>query len=146
VTERMREALLEARKGPLRRVHDGTEGKPPWPANPCSLAALVKHGLLDRSERKSKSGNRLDEWTITDEGRSALNPPAVVKRDVVRSLRAPGGSTRMMQLGYWVEARTPEPEPVDPDEVDAAWFGAAARRHADAMDRREAARRVRRAA
>jgi hypothetical protein len=142
VTERMREALLEARKGPLRRVHDGTEGKPPWPAPAASLAALVKHGLLVRSERKSKNGNRVQEWTLTDAGREALKPKQVVRREAVRSLRVPGGSTRMMQGGVWVDAAMPEPEPVDPDEVDAAWFGAAAVRHAEARDRREAARRL----
>jgi hypothetical protein len=142
----MRAALEESRRGPLRRVHDIDHGQPAWPAHPATLRALVNRDLLTTGERKSRKGHRIEEWTITDDGRSALNPPVVVRREVVRSLRAPGGSTRMMQLGYWVEARTPEPEPVDPDEVDAAWFGAAARRHAEAMDRRVAARRARRVA
>jgi hypothetical protein len=146
VTERMLEALSAAENGPLRRVHDVEHGQAPWPTHPCSLAALVRQGLLERSSRISKKGHRIDEWHINDAGREALKPKPVVKRDPVRSLRVPGGSTRVMQGGVWVDAGMPEPEPVDPDEVDAAWFGAGAERHAEARDRREAARRVRRAA
>jgi hypothetical protein len=147
VTERMREALAAAQNGPLRRVHDVEHGQAPWPAHPCSLAALVNQGLLEKPRRRiSRNGHPIDEWFITEAGCEALKPKQVVRREAVRSLRVSGGSTRVMQGGVWVDAAMPEPEPVDPDEVDAGWFGAAAVRHAEARDRREAARRVRRAA
>jgi hypothetical protein len=146
MTSRMLAALRAAQNGPLRRVHDVEHGRAPWPAPPASLAALVRQGLLERSSRVSKKNHRIDEWHVTDAGRETLKPRHVAKRDPVRCLRVPGGSTRMMQLGTWVQVRSPEPEPVDADDVDAAWFGAAAVRHAEARDRRDAARRVRRAA
>jgi hypothetical protein len=146
VTPAMLEALQSARKGPLRRVHDIEHGRPAWPAHPASLRALVRHGLAVSSERLSKAGHRVEEWTITEDGRKALNTPVVVVRERVRSLRVYGGSTRMMQLGAWVDVWMPEPEPVRPQDVDALWFGAAAERHAIERDRRTAARRVARAA
>jgi hypothetical protein len=145
VTERMREALLEARKGPLRRVHDGTEGKPPWPAPAASLAALVKHGLLARSERKSKNGNRVQEWTLTDAGREALKPPpakVVQARPVFLAARP-----QHIKADYTTDpsrALLGAGEVLDPPSV--GWEREAVVRHAEVRDRRDAARRVRRAA
>jgi hypothetical protein len=143
VTERMREALAAAENAPLRRVHDVAHGQAPWPAHPASIAALVRQGLLEKPRRRiSRNGHPIDEWFITEAGCEALKPRQVVRREAVRSLRVPGGSTRVMQGGVWVDAAMPEPEPVDPDEVDAAWFGAAAVRHAEARDRRHRAAQI----
>lgn len=143
MTSNMREALSRAQNGPLRRVHDQTHGQAPWPAHPRSLGALVKAGLLEKPRRRvSRNGHAIDEWFVTPAGLEALKPRAVVKRDTVRLLRVPGGSTRMMQLGVWVDARMSEPEKVNPDEVDAVWFGEAARRHSEARDLRGRAQAI----
>lgn len=75
VTDLMREALEDARRGPLRRVHDDQPGQPAWPAHPVSLYALVRRELLAYSERLSGRGYRLQEWTITAAGREVLDPP-----------------------------------------------------------------------
>jgi hypothetical protein len=143
MTSRMLEALRAAQNGPLRRVHDVEHGRAPWPAHHATIRALVDKGLLEKPRRRvSRNGHPIDEWFATDAGREALKPRHVAKREAVRCLRVPGGSTRMMQLGTWVQLRSPEPEPVDPDEVDAAWFGAAAERHAEARDKRERAQQI----
>lgn len=143
LTARAWETLTEARRGPLRRVHDVEHGQPRWPAHPSTLLSLVRRGLLACGERKSKKGHRLQEWTITDDGLEALNPPAVVRREPVRSLSAKGAArTRMMQFGVWVDVAAPEPEPVDPADVDAAWFGGALERHSEQRDRKERARQL----
>ena len=142
MTPAMLEALRRSENGPLTRVHDDEKGKPPWPAPASSLAALVKHGMLERSSRISSKGKRIDEWHATELGIEALKAPARVKRDAVRSLRVPGGSTRFLQHGVWVERSTPEPEPVSAADLDAAWFGEAARRHASERDRQRWAREI----
>jgi hypothetical protein len=110
LTPAMRDALRAARSQPLRRVHKPDEpGRPPWPASSASLAALVRRGLVVRTAEVSRKGFRMDVWTITDAGVEALEFVAV-RRDTVRTLRVPGGSTRLMQLGVWVDVRMPEPE------------------------------------
>jgi hypothetical protein len=110
LTRAMRDALRAARSQPLRRVHKpDVPGRPPWPAHPASLAALVRRELVIRGAEVSRKGFRMDVWTITDAGVEALEFVAV-RRDIVRTLRVPGGSTRLMQLGVWVDVRMPEPE------------------------------------
>jgi hypothetical protein len=112
LTPAMRDALRAARSQPLRRVHDDKPGRPVWPAHPATLRALTdehRGRCLRRTERLSRQGHVVEEWWITDLGLESLNyrPPG---RDTVRLLRVPGGSTRMMQLGTWVDVRMPEPE------------------------------------
>jgi hypothetical protein len=109
LTPAMRDALRAARSQPLRRVHKLGPGRPPWPAPATSLAALVRRELVTRGAEVSRKGFRMDVWTITDAGVEALEFVAV-RRDTVRTLRVPGGSTRLMQLGVWVDVRMPEPE------------------------------------
>ena len=77
LSENMRTVLREAsrKQEGLRRLFDDQPGRPPWPAHPSTLAALVRHGLLERSEARTKRGARLDVWRITDSGRMTLNPP-----------------------------------------------------------------------
>lgn len=90
----MRQALVEARRGPLRRLHDDQPGKPPWPAPPASLAALVSRGLLETGTMRSRKGWHIDTWTITDAGREAIAPPAARSRpDHPRFLARPTRST-----------------------------------------------------
>lgn len=76
MTALMRAALQDALRGSLRRVHDSIEGKPPWPNghHSATLYALVRHGLLERTETRSRNGHRTDLWTITDAGKQALKP------------------------------------------------------------------------
>lgn len=64
----MRDVLETAVRQELRRV-DGR-----WPAHASTLAALVRQGLLERSERVSRHGDALTVWTATDAGRDALKP------------------------------------------------------------------------
>jgi hypothetical protein len=108
----MRDALRAARSQPLRRVHKPGPGRPPWPAHPSTLRALLnphRGACLRRTERPSRQGHVVEEFWITELGIMSLDyrPPG---RDTVRLLRVPGGSTRLMQLGVWVDVRMPEPE------------------------------------
>lgn len=109
LTKPMREALRRARSQPLRRVHKPGPGRPPWPAYHSTLTTLVNDGLLEQRDRLSRQGYLVDEWFITEFGVEALKP-VIVRRDIVRLLHVAGGSTRMMQLGTWIDVRMPEPE------------------------------------
>jgi len=137
----MRDTLEVVRRGGLRRVHDGV-GRPPWPAPWQTLYALQRRELIVRTERLSRKGDRVEEWAITEAGREALSPPVVPRRETVRSLRAPGGSTRPMQLGIWIDTRMPEPEPVDPAGINPEWKRRAHERHVEAESPRQRARRL----
>ena len=92
LTPTMRNALHEAsrRIEGLRRTFDDKPGRPTWPAAPSTLAALVRHGLLESRELRNRKGYRIQAWFITDTGRRALEPVLVVKRDTPLYL-APGG-------------------------------------------------------
>lgn len=106
----MRAALRAARSQPLRRVHKPGPGRPPWPAPHASLRALVNRGLLTDPDRQvSRKCYPMDVWQITPLGIESLEYVAV-KPDPVRSLHIAVGSTRLMQLGTWVDVRMPEPE------------------------------------
>lgn len=80
LTPNMRAALKAARAQPLRRVHDGRAGRPPWPAPAPTLAALARRELVRRGALVSRKGHRVDTWTITDAGREALEERFVVRR------------------------------------------------------------------
>ena len=81
LTARMRETLQHAAKQDLRRVHDDKPGKPPWPAPPATLYALVRHELLEHARVRNRKGWHVDLWTITDTGRQALIPRELVIPD-----------------------------------------------------------------
>jgi len=139
----MREALRRARKGPLRRVHNVEHGKPPWPAPAASLAALVKRALLVKDVRKTKAGDKLEEWTITDDGIEALKPPPVkVRQARPVFLTAKPQHVKADYTSDPTRAMNGEPEAVSPADLDSAWFGAAMKRHTEARDRRERAREI----
>jgi hypothetical protein len=74
----MRDALIDASRNPLRRTHDTPAD---WPAHPATLAALVRHDLLEVSERRNRRGYLLTIWTLTDTGREALDPPPRYRPD-----------------------------------------------------------------
>src|SRR4051812_2490544 len=80
LTPAMRDTLRAARNQPLRRVHKPQPYRPPWPAHPSRLAALVRRGLLHRSADVSRKGYRMDTWTITDTGLLELEVVTVTKR------------------------------------------------------------------
>jgi DNA-binding PadR family transcriptional regulator len=81
LTQKMRAALVEASRNPLRRLHDDLEGKPAWPAHPATLRALEARGLVEKTRRRTRKGWWLDEWAITDNGRQALAPASLVRAD-----------------------------------------------------------------
>ncbi len=146
-TRTMLECLQRARKQPLRRCWDGTPGQPPWPAPWQTIYALVDRGWLEATTvPKNKRGHKVTTWTITPAGREALEPTRRTYRDTVRTLNVPGGSTRPMQLGVWVEVTIPEPEPVESALIGARWTVGAWSRQVAAVDRRVAANRMRSAA
>lgn len=124
----MMRATLEAAKqqGELRRTHADPEVKPPYPASPSTLAALVRHDYLERGERRNKKAQLMDVWTITDAGLLALDPPPKVRKDSFNSMRAKGSAQmRVMVGGTWAESACPEPEKVEPrafdPEAQARW-------------------------
>jgi hypothetical protein len=81
LTPTMRAALERAKaEDGLRRVHKPGPGRPPWPAHPSTLAALVDRRLLERMLLLSRKGFLMDTWTITDTGRRALQPPRIIRR------------------------------------------------------------------
>jgi hypothetical protein len=110
LTARMHDTLTTAARNPLRRTHDTTAD---WPAHAATLAALVRHGLLDRSERRNRRGFKVDIWTITDPGREQLNPPPRYRPDrplflahcgAIRYRKLPAKGPN--DLGRWVIAGT----------------------------------------
>lgn len=76
----MRDVLSEAerRQEGLRRLFDDQAR---WPANPATLNALVRHGLLARETSHTRRGVKVTIWRITDIGREALNPPEIIRAD-----------------------------------------------------------------
>jgi hypothetical protein len=98
ITANMHAVLTETRRRQegLRRLFDDVPGKPPWPANPSTLAALVRHGLVERSENRTRRGALVIIWRITDAGREALQPPQIVKPD--KPLFLARGSVRYRKL------------------------------------------------
>ena len=88
LTRPMRDALTAADNPQgLRRVHTTGPGKPPWPAHPTTLAALLKHDLVDHIVDRDKRGYWRETWQTNDAGRLALNPPPRKKSDRPRYLQ-----------------------------------------------------------
>jgi hypothetical protein len=75
LTALMTEALRRARHAPLRRVHAPGPGRPPWPASPATLHALVRHELVAVAVTRNRDGWPVDTWTLTTAGRLVLDPP-----------------------------------------------------------------------
>jgi hypothetical protein len=93
----MRAALEQAQREPLRRLHPLC-GIAPWPAHHVTLAALVAQGLLEHAEHLTRRGLRLEEWTITDAGRQALEPIVIDRPDRPRYLAPAGGALRYRKV------------------------------------------------
>lgn len=143
LTPNMREALTKAKRDDgLRRVHDNTPGKPHWPAHPSTLRALQDRELLQHDEIRNRKAFRVEIWKITDKGREALDPKAKIRPDTIRRLhlRAIGGTRHFMAEGVWEDRRIPEPEPMEPA---SEWAKRSAARHANAVNRKERARKSR---
>ncbi len=105
LTKHMRAALENARRGPLRRIHTPGPGRPPWPAHPSTLMALLRQGLVDHEVIKGNDGCWREAWTINDAGREALKPRDTTRRDSPMYL-VRCGSTRFKKLpnGRWAVA------------------------------------------
>lgn len=143
MTKNMLAALKTAEKQQtLRRTHIPGPGEPKWPTgiHPSTLAALVKTGLLQLGEIRDRNGYKVTTWTPTDAGREALKPKAVIHKDTPRFMRRPSRSGGDYSASH-IHA-IDELEAVDPGEIGEAWFGRAARKYAEAMDRRGAARMI----
>lgn len=137
LTANMRAALeATGRSEGLRRIHTGDKA---WPAHPATLAALLRHDLVDHIVDPDRHGNTRETWRINDNGRLALHPPPRLVRDVPHLLNR-RTITRFMQYGVWKEANVPEPEGMMPS---GEWKRRAERRHARDRDRRERARMTR---
>lgn len=89
----MHDALIAAARNPLRRTHDTLVGKPPWPAHPSTLAALVARGLLERAEKRNRRAQLVDQWTITAAGHEVLNPSPRYRPDRPRFMARPTRNT-----------------------------------------------------
>jgi hypothetical protein len=136
----MHDTLEQARRMPLRRVHDTEPAPPPWPAPWQSLHALVAHGWLTRAERLSRRRTRLEEWTITDEGRVALDPPPVIRQARPLYLAAKPQHIRADYTRNPARALLSAGEVLD--DPESVWAAEAAQRHAGAGDRRARARQL----
>jgi hypothetical protein len=123
LSEPMTDALTAAQHAPLRRVHLPGPGRPPWPAAPATLRALIRHGLLEQGTARNRDGWPVDTWSITEAGRTALHPPP---RERVH--RAKFLAHSVTEHGYLQPAYTDDPsramrddrgaiERVDPAEV-----------------------------
>lgn len=104
LSEPMTEALRQAQHAPLRRVHLPGPGRPPWPAAPATLRALIRHGLVEQGTVRNRDGWPVDTWAITDAGRSALHPPPRQRVQRARFL-----ATTLTQSGYLQPAYTNDP-------------------------------------
>jgi hypothetical protein len=141
----MRDALKEAVRHELRRVHDETPGAT-WPAHPLTLAALVRRGLLAYSTRKSKRGHQLEAWAITERGRDALKPREVFRRQADVYLTRAALSLNIGGHGEYTTDRSralcgESDAIIDPGTLDRAWVEISDERRAAAQDRRARARR-----
>lgn len=86
----------------------------PWPHHPNTERALLNRGLIDQTVILNGEGQPIETWTITSEGRQALNPPPRHIRDTVRTLHGARTTTRILQGETWEDRIIPEPERVDP--------------------------------
>jgi DNA-binding PadR family transcriptional regulator len=140
LTQKMRAALVEASRNPLRRLHDDLEGKPAWPAHPATLRALEARGLVEKTRRRTRKGWWLDEWSITDNGREALVPASLVRADRPVYMAHPSRTT-----GDYTSdpSRTFDRlEVMDVGLLGAQWIDDSALRYAASEDRRARARRL----
>lgn len=138
LTKLMRDALEQAARQELRRVHDDKPGKPPWPAHPATLAALVGHGLLERSERVSKQSHRLEVWAATDLAVRVLNPAPRQLEQAARYLSRPSRTT-----GDYTSNPARSIDELEAVDAPLRWVESSAQRHREAQDRRERARKLR---
>jgi hypothetical protein len=144
----MWDTLERAAKQPLRRTHDDTPGAKPYPAPWQSLRALVRHGLLKAQVIRNRKGRPTQVWSPTPAGLQLLNPPAVTRSEEVRLLArtpqpiGPNASEGASSYTSDPSRAIDELEAVDPAEIDAARRHMARELHADASDRRVAARRL----
>lgn len=138
LTTPMRDALKQARPPHgLRRVHVPGPGAPPWPAHPSTLAALLRHGLVEHDVDRDRRGYMRETWTTNDAGREALDPPPRHRSD----------RPRYLQRDVWRggDYTTDPNRRIDELEVAIApahIVRAGRVRHADAQDRKSAANKL----
>jgi hypothetical protein len=142
LTGSMRDALTQAHKTELRRVHDTSlPGRPPWPAHPATLAALERHGLISRTGIRNRKGYCVDIWSCTEAGRLVLFPPPRFREDKPEWLSWTGSGSD------WTKdpARRADDGERMP-EVSEGWRRRSERARLGAQDRKDVARRLARQA
>lgn len=150
LTPAMHKALDHARRaGPtgLRRVHDNKPGRPEWPAHPATLTALLRRGHIEHRRLKNRNDWPVDQWTITDTGRLALNPPTRPKPDRPRFLQSEvwrgGDTTNEPSRSIDYEPGLGAVEYVDPAQLDPSHTRLTRTRHEGAQDATTRARELR---
>lgn len=138
MTPKMKAALEMAAKQEIRRVWDETPGLPPWPAPASTLAALVRNGYVERTERLSKAGHRIVGWRATDAGRMALKGPVRVAEERPRYLARPGKN----RGDYTSDPRHRIDHLEVAGQASLKWRRIAEAERLDAKDRREVAREL----
>lgn len=156
LTALMRKALTDAAKpGGVERRHPDPDVKPPWPHPPATLAALLRHELVEHSVDGSL-GYWVERWVILEAGREALKPkPVKPPRDTTLYLAPKSGYTpdAARSVDYEVmtivgsdgvpRLRRVAVPAVDPARLDSEWRRRADARWAKAQDPRVRARRAR---
>lgn len=141
LTANMRAALEQIRRQPARRVHNPGPGSPPWPHPHQTLAALLRHELVDHEVGRNRDGHIYEQWQINDAGRETLDPPPIrYVEGRPNFLRRGRGTTHQPhksidydeQTGMYLESVDAPPRAIREGKV----------RHAAARDRTDAARRL----
>lgn len=131
MTGRMRTALQDALRSPVRRVHDQEHGRPAWKHHPATLHALRKRGWLEYVELRSRQGNLVQQWSVTELGRAALRPPKLVGTEKPVFMARVSGTTSERAMAI------DDAELADPPS--AAWLRVSREKRAGAQDPRKVA-------
>ena len=144
LTPRMRDALQQAARAPIRTTRPQSHRNPPQTPRKATLEALTRRGLLKPSERLNRRGEPIVEWAITEAGRQALEPRVVVRRDRPRFLAAQPHQIKYDYTYDPSKALLNAGEVLDPPSD--AWDAGARERWNTVRDRRARARQIGRAA
>lgn len=142
LTRNMHVTLVAACKNPLRRTHKPNEGKPPWPAHCSTIYALVRHDLLGYEELLNRHGWKVEVWTPTDAGRSALERPALHLVEQPMFLNRKSGYTASPARSIDVEHDQWGVRALEAVDAPESFIRASEVERLAAQDRREVARRL----
>lgn len=145
LTQHMRQALQDAAKHALRRVHDDQPGKPLWPAPSGSLRALELRGYIERTETTSRNDHRVEIWSITELGKAALTTHWAAEQ-ADQYVAVGGGYTTDHSRAVDRDPQMGALPRLDADRLSVRWKRLSAEEFMAAKDRREVARRLARSA